>query len=285
MCQSIDIRAKYSKKSDQMEQLANQFNFLRSQTNKEDRPIFIYLPGMDGTGKMLYPQQEDLEQRFDIRALVISPQDLSNWDLLSEKLLRAIVAELKNNSNCCVYLCGESFGGCLALKLATRSPQLFDRVILVNPASSFNRHPFLSWGSNLINWMPELVYQESTNILLPFLTIPERVKTKELESLLQAMKTVPAQTAAWRLSLLRDFAIGERLLRRLTQPVLILAGARDRLLPSVEEGRRLVSILPRAQMVVLPQSGHACLLEKDINLYEILASENLLTRDLCEENC
>ena len=262
-----------------MAKLANQLSFLRSQANNDDRPIFIYLPGMDCTGRMLYPQHDNLEQSFDIRALAISPQDLSNWDLLCEKLLRAILLELKTKSNRCVYLCGESFGGCLALKIAARVPQLFDRIILINPASSFKRQPLLNLGSNLIAYMPELVYRESTNILLPFLTIPERVKNRESESLLKAMQTVPPQTAAWRLSLLRDFAIEERSLRRLTQPVLILAGARDRLLPSVEEARRLVSILPRAQMLVLPESGHTCLLEKDINLYEIIAREDLLARN------
>lgn len=259
--------------------MANQLNFLRSQTNKDDRPIFIYLPGMDCTGKMLYLQQEYLEGSFDIRALTISPRDLSNWDALCEKLLRAIVLELKSKSNRPVYLCGESFGGCLALKIASRVPQLFDRVILINPASSFNRQPLLTLGSNLIAWMPESLYRESTNILLPFLTIPEKVDSRESENLLKAMQTVPPETAAWRLSLLRDFALEERSLRRLSQPVLILAGAKDRLLPSVEEARRLVSILPRAQMLVLPESGHTCLLEKDINLYEIIARESLLEQN------
>lgn len=269
-----------------MEQLTNQLNFLKSERSKDDRPIFIYLPGMDGTGEMLYLQKEYLEKSFDVRALSISPQDTSNWDILAEDLAVAIAAELKsNNSHCCVYLCGESFGGCLALKIATRSPHLFDRVILINPASSFNRQPILSWGSNFIGLLPELFYQGSAGVLLPFLTIPERVRNEDLNTLLKAMKTVPGKTAAWRLSLLRDFALSERSLRRLTQPVLILAGARDRLLPSVEEARRLVSILPRAQMVVLPESGHACLLEKDINLYEIISTEYFLERDLCAKNC
>ena len=38
-----------------------------------------------------------------------------------------------------VYLLGESFGGVLALAVATERPELVDRVILVNPATSFPR--------------------------------------------------------------------------------------------------------------------------------------------------
>jgi len=51
------------------------------------------------------------------------------------------------------------------------------------------------------------------------------------------------------------FDVDETQLRQLTQPVLVIASALDRLLPSIT-ARRLVKILPNAQMVVLPYSGH-----------------------------
>ena len=38
-----------------------------------------------------------------------------------------------------VYLLGESFGGLLALAAASEAPELADRVVLVNPATSFPR--------------------------------------------------------------------------------------------------------------------------------------------------
>ena len=38
-----------------------------------------------------------------------------------------------------VYLLGESFGGVLALAVAEARPDLVDRVVLVNPATSFPR--------------------------------------------------------------------------------------------------------------------------------------------------
>ena len=268
-----------------MKKFDNKLDFLRSKPTDEKRPIFIYLPGMDGTGKMIYTQKKYLEKTFDIWALAISARDLSDWDTLSDRLIEAIVAELKGRSGCCVYLCGESFGGCLALKIATRSPELFERIILVNPASCFNQLPLLNWGGSIISLLPDLIYQECTGILLNFLTLADKVDNKVRYALLRAMQSIPSQTAAWRLSLLREFALGDRLLRRLTQPVLIVAGAKDRVLPSVEEARRLVSILPRAQMLVLPESGHACLLERDINLYKIIEREHLLEKDLCVKNC
>jgi pimeloyl-ACP methyl ester carboxylesterase len=92
------------------------------------------------------------------------------------------------------------------------------------------------------------------------------------------MRSVPAETVLWRLSLLREFEIDEEKLSRLTQPVLLIAGGSDRLLPSVTEVKRIANILPNNKIVVLPHCGHACLLEQDINLYKILKDNDFLER-------
>jgi len=87
--------------------------------------------------------------------------------------------------------------------------------------------------------------------------------TRDRQDLLKTMRSVPPETVLWRLSLVKEFDVDETQLRQLTQPVLVIASALDRLLPSITEARRLVKILPNAQMVVLPYSGHTCLLEAD----------------------
>jgi pimeloyl-ACP methyl ester carboxylesterase len=61
--------------------------------------------------------------------------------------------------------------------------------------------------------------------------------------------------------------------------VLLIASAMDRVLPSTDEIQRLATIFPQTQQVVLPYSGHACLLEKDINLYKILKSQHFLEQN------
>jgi pimeloyl-ACP methyl ester carboxylesterase len=76
--------------------------------------------------------------------------------------------------------------------------------------------------------------------------------------------------------LLQNFKPCEQSLTRLTQPTLIIAGGSDRLLPSLEEAQRLVSLIPHAEMTVLPFSGHACLLETQTNLYAILEKHNFI---------
>lgn len=254
--------------------------FLTPRRLNPDYPLFVFLPGMDGTGQLLRSQTTGLETAFDVRCLVIPAYDLTNWEDLTDKVIDLIDAELEKRSSRSVYLCGESFGGCLALNVALRSPHLFDRIILVNPATSFNQRPFLRWGSQLGRWVPDFFYGVSALALLPFLSNLARISACERRALLNAMQSVPPKTVVWRLSMVSEFDVDETRLQRLTQPVLILAGAADRLLPSVLEAERLVNCLSNAKMLVLPESGHTCLLEEDVNLLEIIKDQNFLEADV-----
>ncbi|MBE9077722.1 alpha/beta hydrolase [Romeria aff. gracilis LEGE 07310] len=248
----------------------NPVRFLTPRPVRPEAPLFIFLPGMDGTGQLLRTQLAGLERSFDIRCLSIPPWDLTDWGGLVQQVSDLIAAEAKEKSQRSVYLCGESFGGCLALQVLTHAPQLFERVVLVNPASSFRRLLWMRLGATLSLWTPKSFYRIGMKALVPFLSEQARMGRSDRQALWDAMNSVPAKTAAWRMSLLNSFAVERLPLERMTHPVLLITGANDRLLPSKEEGKRLVSRLPNAQMVVLPHSGHACLLETDVNLYEIL---------------
>jgi pimeloyl-ACP methyl ester carboxylesterase len=250
--------------------------FLTPEKLQPTYPLFIFLPGMDGTGQLLRSQTAGLEVGFDVRCLAIPRHDLTRWDVLTKSLLDLIHAELEKSEPRLVYLCGESFGACLAQKVALAAPQLFKRIILINPASSFHLLPWLSWASHLTNLVPSFLYEVGTLGLLPFLAALNRISKSDRQELLKTMRSVPPSTVMWRLSLLRDFDVTPLELRRLTQPVLLIASGNDYLLPSLAEAQRLVNILPDAQVVVLPNSGHACLLEKDIYLYEIMKTHNFL---------
>jgi pimeloyl-ACP methyl ester carboxylesterase len=241
-------------------------------------PLFIYLPGMDGTGLLLDRQLAGLEKGFDIRCLSIALNDLSSWDVLTEQVVNLVKIELRRESQQSVYLCGESFGGCLALKVIARAPELFKRFVLINPASSFNRFPWMYWGSLLVKPFPEPIHRLSCLSFLPFLAALNRIEPDDRRALLDAMISVSQETSVWRLSLLRDFHISEAELRQITQPTLIIASGSDRLLPSTLEADRLVQFMPNARKHVLPHSGHACLLEAEIDLYEIMKTEGFLPR-------
>ena len=251
-------------------------DFIEPRKINRDAPLFVYLPGMDGTGELLQNQSDKLASCFDLRCVSIRIDSYSNWQTLAQDTVELIKLELAGKTNQEVYLCGESFGGCLALKTALAAPALIKKLILVNPASSFNKFPILGLGADITPWLPTWIHRYSAAGLLPFLAKLNRINDCDRLKLVESMKSLPPQVVSWRLSLLRDFKVADEQLRNLNISTLIIAGAEDSLLPSVEEADKLRSLLPHARKTVLPQSGHACLLETSVNLYEILVTENFI---------
>lgn len=62
-----------------------------------------------------------------------------------------------------VTLTAESFGGCLALRCLAAAPELFERAVLVNPATCFAKSYGgllnIFAGMNLLSVFPEQLYQ------------------------------------------------------------------------------------------------------------------------------
>lgn len=240
---------------------------------RPDAPLWVYLPGMDGTGELFYKQAPALATQFDVRCLAIPRDDTRDWGALAWQTQQLIQAERRSRP---VYLCGESFGGCLALLLAAQTPEWLSGLVLVNPASAFQRVPGTGILAAVAPWTAPLFHNVSTTLLAPLLLAVERVPRRDRQNLLQAAQSVAPQTAAWRLSLLQNFQIDWQRLKQVTAPTVVVASGRDRILPALTEAQRLSQALPQAQTWILPHSGHACLLETEVNLHNILSQVGLL---------
>jgi pimeloyl-ACP methyl ester carboxylesterase len=236
---------------------------------------------MDGTGRLLHRQATSLSQFFNIRCLSYPLETEETWDSLTDKAINLVEKEVNQLSKTAtsppsIYLLGESFGGCLTLKMVMKKPSLFDKVILVNSASAFRLRPWLSVGGVITRWLPDSVHQGSCLGLLPFLASLGRLDIRDRQALLQAMRSLPPSAVSWRISLLNKFDLNTKALAKVSSPFLILASRCDRLLPSLEEARKLGQFLPNRKIKVLPESGHACLLETEFILIDILKETNFL---------
>jgi pimeloyl-ACP methyl ester carboxylesterase len=243
-------------------------SFWQPRPAQPNLPLFIFFPGMDGTGKLLHKQIDGLALKFDIRCMMIDSNDRTDWAGLVDRSLTLIDKELVAGQE--LYLCGESFGACLAMQVAGRSETDIAKLVLINPASSFMRLPWLAWSSALSGLLPDALYPTSAKILVNFLIATDRVAATERQSLIDAMLSVQPQAAAWRLDLLRRFQVHSIVPDIIDIPVLLIAGELDRLLPSLLEVKILQRLLPKSKTTLLPSSGHACLLEKDIHLVDFL---------------
>ena len=219
---------------------------------------------MDGTGDLFYRQEPGLAATFEIRTFSFSHLNDPTWEDLADAVVRNC---LRDGSG---ILCGESFGGCLALAIATRFPEVVDGLILVNSASSFQQAPLLNSASALLPAIPEGILQAASEFSLNWLCNRERLTGVDRRRFRQAIESVNKADMLHRLQLLKQFDASKRPLEALTCPTLLLASQGDRLLPSEREAHYLGSRLPSAQIELLPESGHACLLERNFNLARML---------------
>ena len=105
--------------------------------------------GTDGTGQSILSQLPRLEQDgWEVWTLYLPVEEQSGWSELTARtgeLIRQLVgkwrydADMHGSSSPAVTLMGESFGGCLALRVALWEPMLVERLVLLNPATCFNR--------------------------------------------------------------------------------------------------------------------------------------------------
>ncbi|GLC71454.1 hypothetical protein PLESTF_001117600 [Pleodorina starrii] len=296
--------------------------------------LLVYLPGTDGTGQAILPQVPGLNSlSYDVWCLYLPPDDRSDWEQLTTQLtllLRQLLQQWRAEHPAAaaaggagaaasqrITIVAESFGCCLALRLAASGagPELLDRLVLLNPATSFNSSlsglSSLIAATNLLSLFPRDWYAVAQTTLLPLLVDGDRVEEAN-KRLLQSMILMepppssasfgfgaarplaagsgsgdggrdgagsggdggdgttlyyaPAAAANFRANLLRSGDPGEEVLRGVAVPVLIVTSARDRLLPSILEGARLERALPNARRFILPDSGHAALLERGFSL-------------------
>lgn len=243
-------------------------HFLPPRSRQPQSPLFVFFPGMDGTGRLFDSQIDRLATRFDVRCLAIPSNDRTDWTGMVDRSVHLITREQSKGQD--LYLCGESFGACLAMQVAARLGRNVQKLVLINPGSSFARFPLLAAGSALSSLLPDLMYPFSTRILVNFLINADRVAAIERQHLIDAMLSVQPQAASWRLNLLRQFPVDSITSELIDIPAVLIAGEVDRLLPSVFEVRILQRLLPKSKLVLLPGSGHACLLERDLYLADFI---------------
>uniref|UniRef100_A0A383WM75 Phospholipid/glycerol acyltransferase domain-containing protein n=1 Tax=Tetradesmus obliquus TaxID=3088 RepID=A0A383WM75_TETOB len=264
-------------------------------TPAEELPLMYYMPGIDGSGLAAYRQFPRLTRAFDLRCLIIPRTDRSSFEELVDTVAAMIKTELEwSDGGRPVYLLGESFGGILCLALAQKLGDYVDRVVLVNPASSFTNTPWPALGP-LLTQLPADVYKLLPFALAPIMSNPISMALNDVDSRaplpqqasdllyglidlapqLGALRLVlPPETLAWRLTLLQQGSawLTPRL-KDIQQRVLVLAGDQDLLIPSREEAARLGKALPRARSRILPNRSHALLQEAGVDLVQLLEAE------------
>jgi len=266
-----------------------------------DKPIAVYLPGLDGFGISATQQYEELAESFEVWRMTVSTDDRSSFQQLISSVSDFICTLDKDRP---ITLIGESFGGLLApavaLNLQNSSPKRLEGMVLVNPATSFDETQWSTLGPLLasLRHVPTIPNLPNAYSLVGGLTlmalVPDRSQFQKILSMLLGIDVTSMgvndalQSARDGFSLLEErlppevvqLRVGQWLpvgsavvnprLQSLNVSTLVIAGEDDVMLPSKQEAERLVDIMPNCNKLLVRGAGHF-VLDDRVNLTEAIA--------------
>jgi pimeloyl-ACP methyl ester carboxylesterase len=240
----------------------NQRN-LRSEPTDRGPTLFM-VPGLDGTALMFYRQIPLLAKRFHVVALPHPNEpDLDMADLVED--LRRLIDERGKGP---IFLCGESFGGALALSFALAHSDYLAGLVIVNSFAYLKRR----WRLWVIPPLLRLVPWGAMTLVRRFtearLHSPHALP-EDLQQFHERSKQIGKAGYIRRIEILRSYDVRDRL-REIAVPTLFLAGDRDELIPSEAQARFMAARMPRAQLQVLRGYGHICLINHDLDLLDYI---------------
>ncbi|KAJ6835274.1 putative acyltransferase-like protein, chloroplastic [Iris pallida] len=236
---------------------------------------------------------------FEVRCLHIPVNDRTPFEGLVKFVENSVKHEHALASSKPIYLVGDSFGGCLALAVAARNPSIDLVLILVNPATSYNKsqlQPFVPALEALprdlhasVPYILSMVMGDPVKMAMasiiddlpPEQTLNELSKslTSMLPLLSELTDILPKDTFLWKLKLLKSgTAYSNSRLHAVEAEVLMLASGKDNLLPSGNEADRLRKSLKNCRVRYFKDNGHTLLLEDGLNLLSVIKATTTYRR-------
>lgn len=230
------------------------------------RQALIYLPGLDGTGRLLHRQQRLFED-FDVHCVAYPHWPPMTYVQLAD--LGADALECSAGRKPGVVL-AESFGGAVAMTLALRRPDLVERLVLVNTFAYYPRRPIIELAGMLGPWMPEKPSHPATRGIRGLFFFGPDIPDSERDEWWSRTADVPMSAFGWRLPMIAALDLRASL-ASITIPSLVFAAPNDRVVPP-DAGRDLARRLPRARMLQF-RSGHAALIHSRVDVAHWLAMD------------
>lgn len=220
-------------------------------------PAVLYLPGIDGTGRMTLGLEDRLEG-FTLLRLRYAPAGPDTYPALAASAVRVLDGERVERA----VLLAESFGGGVGLTLALTAPGRVRGLLLVSTFARFPHRPRLLatlclgplvpgrlWTALRRRYGLRLLYGcGEPEVARRFLALRCNFYDRAYHRRLRMVRRLDLRPA----------------LPRIRAPARIVAGTADRVLDAVRTGRELAAGLPRSRLEVVPGGGHLLLPRRDL---------------------
>jgi len=236
-------------------------------TSNVDRRTVLYLPGLDGTGRLLH-RQDELFAEHDVLCESY-PQDRPQT---YEELADTAAAHLREKTgNRPAVLLAESFGGAVGMTFALRHAELVERIIFVNTFARFPARVRIRLAAFFGRCLPNKPSHPATRPLRSLFFFSKEIPKPERDEWWTRTEDVPMKAFGYRLRLIAALDLRERL-AEITMPTVVIAAPDDRVVPP-KAGRELAERLPHARLIE-PRVGHAAMVHPSVNIAALLADRD-----------
>lgn len=224
-----------------------------------DRPPLAYVPGIDGSGRLLLGAEERLSASF--RLLCLRYRHDPEADLVGDgypELAASLVDALRARGVARALVLAESFGVSVALRAALDRPDVVAGLALVNGFAHYPARLRLALSSRLAPLVPRSLFTLGRSLFAPLSLLAPRRDDEAL----RAFRALPGSwfDAGYRRRLAMVGRVDLRPeLPRIARPVAIYASDHDRIVPSRSCAEVMAAGLPDATLEVLPRAGHLVL--------------------------
>ncbi|MCE9565717.1 MAG: lysophospholipase [Planctomycetes bacterium] len=216
----------------------------------------VYLPGVDGTGRLLH-RQTGLAERFTLRCVNYPQDDRHTYaDLVSLG-----VKQLEETGPGVVL--AESFGGAVGLMIALARPELVRRLVLVNTFAWYPRRLFIGVMGLVGPWLPNSPSHPATRDVRGLFFFGPRISKAEQDAWWDRTADVPMRAYGHRFRMIAELDLRPRL-PEINIPALVFTSPNDWVVPATA-GRLLAKRLPRARRIGQPV-GHAAMIDPRVDV-------------------
>ena len=224
------------------------------------RPLVVYVPGVDGTGRLLF-RQPRLHERYDVHCIAY-PQD--NRHTYAD-LVTLAVKPLQQAGGGIVL--AESFGGAVALMLALEHPKLVHRLLLINTFAWFPRRASIALLAELGPYLPARPSHPASRPIRGPLFFSPDIPPHDRRQWWDLTADVPMNAFGHRFGLIARLDLRPRL-GEIRTPTLVVAAPDDRVVPA-SAGVTLARRMPHA-VLLQPRAGHAAVIHPKIDVAALL---------------